>query len=260
MSREDPCGSFVDVLKRCSTFDDLPDDDSDPFCERKICLHRLGPSDIPSSKGDVENRKHEEYLRSKWQCDEAMPETFDPYKLADKLEVALQGQSKSHAEANDQVLEDDESHCENHLSDSGYGSLDLYSEEANTSSESLLSNVSVTESLDSDEQLEGYEDEVNFYTASSASITRVSLDASAEVADVSLSVFRPVTETERNLERNPTPRIRRGSKPPLSRSAFSGVGLPRPMDGSQGQRSCETLSGYPQAPRYFPSPGKLRKG
>ncbi|KAI1099081.1 hypothetical protein F4804DRAFT_322904 [Jackrogersella minutella] len=228
-----------------------------PLPEHKVFLHQCRPSNKALSKKDIKVMKYEEYLRSKWECSEAMPEAFDP----ENLEVIRQARFKPHAKNEDiaQVNElqsgDDELRELNtgiecreyeHVPD------DICSEEENSSSESVATDFSITESLDSDEQLEEYETEAIINIASSENITRVSCCTET----ITTVIRRPVAEP---VERKPTPRIKTGSKPPLSRSAFAGAGLPSPKDGSPGQRPTTTLRGYPKAPKYFPYKKKSRK-
>ncbi|KAI1086111.1 hypothetical protein F5B19DRAFT_192531 [Rostrohypoxylon terebratum] len=62
----------------------------DPFAERKIFLRQCKPSSKAFSKKDIEFRKYEDYLRSKYDCSEPIPAGFDP----ETLEAIFQAQRK----------------------------------------------------------------------------------------------------------------------------------------------------------------------
>ncbi|KAI1137754.1 hypothetical protein F5Y05DRAFT_386239 [Hypoxylon sp. FL0543] len=240
----------IDVFKSCATFSELPNE-SGPLSERKIVLHRTNPSEEPLSKRDLEFRKYEEYLRLKWGGDEAMPADFDPHKL----EAAFKARYKSRMENKDAVRAATEFLVENELSKPNtnvqYQEQEyLYSEQANASSESLFTDVSAAERSYMDEQFDDYENETIVEIASPASKPRVTRTPDSGTDIVSMSA---------SIERIPTPRIRAGSRPPLSRSAFSGSGLPSPRDGFPGRRPGETLREYPRAPKYFPFKSKVAK-
>ncbi|KAI0107423.1 hypothetical protein F4776DRAFT_645172 [Hypoxylon sp. NC0597] len=119
----------------------------------------------------------------------------------------------------------------------------LYSSEnLNASSEFLVSDISVTESLDSDERLEEYENEVIIDVASATNITHV-------ISSDPTIIRRSTTAL---IERIPTSRIKAGSRPPLSRSAYSSDAVPKLRDEYSWKRPSITLSNYPPAPDYFP--------
>ncbi|KAI2635859.1 hypothetical protein GGS26DRAFT_514877 [Hypomontagnella submonticulosa] len=250
MSETSP-DAILSVLKKCKNFNDLPDD-SDPFAERKISLHQPGLSNIVLSEGDAEEAKYQEYLRSRWPISEAIPAEFDP----DELEASWKRQFGPRVENDPNLgdsklslqLADYDSDAVEIIFDQVSSLSNMDPQEANGSSESLCTDGSVTESLDSDEELEGYESEVAVQRAASAKMVRVSI---CNIPQASAAVMcQPSTETI--IERKPTPRIRTGSKPPLSRSALSCAGLPSPKEGYQGKGPSMTLKGYPQAPKYFP--------
>ncbi|KAI1412018.1 hypothetical protein F5Y13DRAFT_190701 [Hypoxylon sp. FL1857] len=240
----------IDIFKSCANFSELPDDDN-PWSECKISLKQTEPSKNSLSKRDIEMRKYEEYLRLKWGGAEAMPEDFDP----DKLEDVFQARMKYREERKDAVRiateclsggKVSELDTSNTLAQAQeYGSIDSHPAEAKASSESLFKRVSVTESLDTDEQLEGYESEATINAASTAIISRVTGTPDSFTTVIHCPIESPT-------ERAPTPRIRSGSKPPLSRSAFSLDGLPIPSDGHPRKRPSDTLRDYPRAPQYFP--------
>ncbi|KAI2469106.1 hypothetical protein F4781DRAFT_395828 [Annulohypoxylon bovei var. microspora] len=242
--------NLSEILKKYNSFNELPD--PNPLPEHKIFLRQCKPSHKAFSKWDIEARNHEEYLRSNYDCSEVMLAGFDP----EKLEPVLQARFKPNTEIRDITTDDSELYLEDELCEvkidvenQEYEDIpnDVYSKEVNYSSESLT-DVSVAGSLDFDE----YESEAIVDVASAEKFTRVSCGTES----ITTVIRRSVTGS---IGRRPTPRIRIGSKPPLSRSAFAGAGLPSPKDGTPGQRAGATLRGYPKAPKYFPFKSKVRK-
>ncbi|KAI1210143.1 uncharacterized protein F4807DRAFT_423953 [Annulohypoxylon truncatum] len=243
--------NLYEIMKKCNNFNELPDPDPQP--ERKIFLQQCKPSSKSFSKRDIKARNYENYLRFEYGCSEAIPGEFDP----EKLEAVLQAKLKLNTENRDLTTTDSELHRrDEELSEldttNEYQEFEnilniIYSEEINVSSGSL-SDISVTESLDSDEQLDEYENEAIVTVASAEKFTR----ASPEIGPMATVIRRSAPEP---IVRKPTPRIRTGSKPPLSRSAFARAGLPSPKDGSP---ATTTLRGYPKAPKYFPYKSKAR--
>ncbi|KAI0835966.1 hypothetical protein F5Y06DRAFT_114656 [Hypoxylon sp. FL0890] len=248
---EDP----IDTFQGCTAFSELPDDD-DPWADRKIFLHRTEPSEKPLSKRDIEIRKREEYLRSKWGGNEAMPASFDP----NRLEAVFQARPKTLRENNNAVRVATEFLSEGEVpgfdtdirsQGQGRGSNDLYREDVNTS-QPLSMDPTAVEPQDLDKILEAYESEPIVHTASAAKTAHVTRTPDSDTNIARHSMSAPI-------ERIPTPRIRAGSRPPLSRSAFSSAGLPSPRDGYPGDRPSATLRDYPRAPKYFPFESKVTK-
>ncbi|KAI1660436.1 hypothetical protein F4813DRAFT_349955 [Daldinia decipiens] len=230
--------------------------------QRKIFWHQLGPSNAGFSEGDIEFMEHEEYLRTKWPCSEAMPESFDP----DTLESSRQAQFKGHNEGtsatensaevlskNDTKLHD--SNAEGQCKVDEQVSYVIHLEEANAYNESVFVDVILPEPLDSGEQLEDYNREVIVKDVSARNILQVSqgsyaMSIAGDICGSEL-VSELIPEPD-PVERKPTPRMGSGSKPPLSRSAYAAVAQPCPKDGYLDKRPCMTLMGYPRAPKYFP--------
>ncbi|KAI0849515.1 hypothetical protein F5Y00DRAFT_269500 [Daldinia vernicosa] len=249
--------TFVE-FPRCNTSNDLPDD-PDMSSQSKITWHQLGPSNAGFSKGDIEFMKHEEYLRMKWPCSEAMPESFDP----DILEAVRQAQFKSHNEdkSTTEIGAGVSSENETELHDSnaeGRCKVDeqvsdvIHLNEANASDESVFVDVTLPEPLDSGEQqLEEYNREAIVKDISARNIPQVSQGTYATSIAGDICGSELVSEPD-PVERGPPPRMGSGSKPPLSRSAYAAVAQPCPKDGYLDKRPCMTLMGYPRAPKYFP--------
>ncbi|KAK6953664.1 hypothetical protein Daesc_005969 [Daldinia eschscholtzii] len=254
--------TFVDFLKRYNTFNDLPDD-LEMTPQGKAHWRQLGPSNAGFSKGDIEFMKIEEYLRMKWPCSEPMPAPFDP----EKLEATRQARAKSYnedksvTEMNAVDSPENEagsygSHVKEQRQIGEHVSDVMYPEEANTSVESLFADVTLPQPPDSGEQLEKYNSKVTIETVSSGSISQVSLNHHVEPMAGDVSYSEPEPELE-PIMREPTPRMGSGSKPPLSRSAFSGAAMPCAKDGYLDKRPTLTLIGYPRPPRYFPFKSKI---
>ncbi|OTA55862.1 hypothetical protein K449DRAFT_468692 [Hypoxylon sp. EC38] len=227
---------------------ELPDDD-DPLFRPKVFLHQPELYLNSQLERDVERIEYEEYLRLKWGCNEAVPEDFDP----DNLEIDSQARLKRLMERQEAVRnainilsmsepESFELNTDVHYQEKCERPNNLYSGKSNASSESVTSSVSVAESLDSDERLQVYENEAVINVASVESLTRmVSPDPTVIRRSMAASI-----------ERIPTPRIRAGSRPPLSRSAYSPTAIPTLRDGYTWKRPSITLKDYPRAPDYFP--------
>ncbi|KAI1773100.1 hypothetical protein F4818DRAFT_443463 [Hypoxylon cercidicola] len=235
-------------LKKVGTFYNVPIPAVAP--KFNVGWNQLGPSlNMPKKEA-----AYEDYLRQKWPCSEAMPEAFDPDKLeairrtwtesrADN-EVVIAYTKAAWAEAHKEAAEaGDDIDAEDPYIDRGKSFF--YSSESNASSASVSTGVSITDSLDSDE-LDGYDSEVTVETASRASIVRVSSRSTPDVAPVTIRSSEP-----KPLEQKLTPRMGIGSRPPLSRSAFSTAGSSQKYECQRRPRS-ETLRNYPRAPGYFP--------
>ncbi|KAI0886637.1 uncharacterized protein GGS22DRAFT_199042 [Annulohypoxylon maeteangense] len=247
MSKAKP-ENLHEILKY-NSFNELPD--PNPLPERKIFLHQSKPSYEASSSHDIKANRYEKRLRFEYGCSEAIPAEFDP----ELLEVDLQARLQLNAENEDLAPVDPEYQSgDDELSELGdnedYQKCEhipnlIYTEELNYSFESL-SDVSVTESLDSDEYLDEYENNAIINVAIVEKITRVSCQTVVTPTVIRHSVPDVIV-------RKPAPRIKTGSKPPLSRSAFAHAGLPSPEDGSAAARR------YPKAPPYFPYQSKVRR-
>ncbi|KAI5863774.1 hypothetical protein GGS23DRAFT_620611 [Durotheca rogersii] len=207
-----PMEHILDLLTKCETFEDLPDDfdlQLDPPGERKVFLNQHAPRG-PLSKIDAPVREYEEYLRSKWSCSEAMPTGFDP----DRLEAARQAQLHPRR-ANEHDLE--------------------------------------RRSVVADPDVSGEA----MYDPDSIDAGQPSWDYENEAAD--LDVDGATAAAPETIERASTPRIKRGSKPPLCRSAFAAAGRPSTKNRGDDQTPSTRLKSYPRAPQYFPFRSKARK-
>lgn len=182
-------------MKSKSRFDQVPDpEDYMPVREAYLLLQsaRKGPT-----RTDLEMRNVEEKLRERWGCDDALPASFDP-DLLERAWVRRRGRGVGEgvrlgmddvvAVAGVLAGEKDENENEN---EDGSG--------------------------DEEEQIER---KLGFVGESFAEEAR-SNNYNDEDDNNNKS-----KKTTNDMERTPTPRIRKGSKPPLSRSAFVEGGVP----------------------------------
>ncbi|CAJ2509273.1 Uu.00g142990.m01.CDS01 [Anthostomella pinea] len=248
-----PLPDLVDLLNLWKPFDELPDD-HDEIPKHQYCLSQ--PSGLTTaSTSDLDIWRYEDYLRQKWACAEAMPESFDPRQLENarksRFKPCMREQATSQSEdglsSGEEEYEDEDDESPEVTPLAQKSNLDtLCPSQKNASTESLCSLVSVTSPLDTDEQLESYEGEVTINEASVENINRMK----TRPRSTTLSVVERVQSDI--PERQPTPRIRSGSKPPLSRSAFANSGLPCLQDGCNGRNSAALPAMYHRGQKYFP--------
>ncbi|KAI1372161.1 hypothetical protein F4677DRAFT_449649 [Hypoxylon crocopeplum] len=217
MSSDD---DVVTIIRRSNSFKDLPND-PDSFPARVIFLQQSMPSEIALSEGDAKIRDYEEYLRSKWPCSEAIPPPFDPDRLETVRQIwrQLQAENVDPAQTDIEVpleemyylygVSDEEQEQEQ---EQEHVSKYIYPETPNPSSESSAGG----------EQLEGYDNETAARMAPAVNITKAGESTTRT--------------TRRPVERQPNPRIKTGSKPPLSRSAFARAGLPYLVESRTGHK------------------------
>ncbi|KAI1757513.1 hypothetical protein F4782DRAFT_525326 [Xylaria castorea] len=192
-------------------------------------------------KSDRDISQYEDYLREKWHCTEAMPDSFDPCKLEAVMKSRFPSKSR-HGESSETpkpisqntTLEDESSHI----------STDIYSCECNAPHDSLFSGPA-NQSLDTDEQLEDDGSEI------AVDNLEILID---DVTSVwSQSNLNTISRDDQTLletsERALTPRIGVGSKPPLSRSAFVEGGV-------FANEGCQCKK---KPPKYFPFQGRVRR-
>ncbi|KAI0148624.1 hypothetical protein GGR57DRAFT_515315 [Xylariaceae sp. FL1272] len=264
----------TNAMKQCKSFRDLPDLDNDFVPAREVFLRNQPPPRQRTHRRDREMNQCEEYLRSKWTCTDAMPDSFDP----DQLEKAFIRGRLGHSRSRDARECRSEQRNTNTM-DKAKGATDDQQDLIATGAESTdlkethpptvndvypsdaesQSSSAISESLDTDEQLEGYESEVSINEASTKNITRVKASTSPITAR-----GRPISKVFEPLERKPTPRIRKGSKPPLSRSAFSGSGVPCLHGTCQGGcngdgKGVVAVGRHAKQPKYFPFKSKVRR-
>ncbi|RYP49482.1 hypothetical protein DL768_004841 [Monosporascus sp. mg162] len=190
------------------------------FDARGKANFRNGSSHAARPPPDYDLRAYERYLRNKWRCSDAMPDSFDPKKLELKRRALVSTRSTEKAHSTTKEPEDPK--AEPPISEETKPSTEPqaplrvpFPASRDGLAESALS---VAKSWDSDEQvLGGYESEA---TASDALAER-----SARTKRRANTFNSSGATTEEPLERKPTPRIRAGSKPPLSKSAYANCGV-----------------------------------
>ncbi|KAI1464853.1 uncharacterized protein F4812DRAFT_142408 [Daldinia caldariorum] len=243
--------------------------------QTKVAWHQLGPTSAGFSKGDIEFMKIEEYLRIKWPCSDPMPAPFDPIKLEAVMQARFKSRNKDKGttginatdspgnEAGPPDLDaEGQSRMDEQVSDV------IYPEEANISVASVFAGVPLPKPIDSGEQFEGYDMEVTLEAASSGNISQVSLSHGVQPMAADMIYLEPEPEPEpepewererelKPVRRGSAPRVGSGSKPPLSRSAFSNAPKPCAKDRYLDKKPCLTLAGYPRPPRYFPFRSKI---
>ncbi|RYP82459.1 hypothetical protein DL770_005572 [Monosporascus sp. CRB-9-2] len=179
-----------------------------------------GLSHVARSPSDYDHQAYERYLRNKWRCSDVMPDSFDPKKLELKRRALFSTRNKEKAHS---ITEEPEAPKagppvseETTPSAEPQAPLGLpFPASRDGLAESALS---VAKSWDSDEQvLDGYESEA---TASDALTER-----GARTRRCANTFSSSGATTGEPLERKPTPRIRAGSKPPLSKSAYANCGV-----------------------------------
>ncbi|RYP10762.1 hypothetical protein DL764_000458 [Monosporascus ibericus] len=198
---------------------------------RNICLRgefdargkaslRDGSSDVARLPLDCDHQAYERYLRNKWGCSDAMPDSFDPKKLELKRKALFS--TRNIEIAHSITKEPQPPKAEPSISEKTKPSVGPqaplgvpFPASRDGLAESVLS---VAKSLDSNEQvLDRYESEA---TASDA-LT----EGSARMRRRANTFSSSGATIEEPLERKPTPRIRAGSKPPLSKSAYANCGV-----------------------------------
>ncbi|KAI0534001.1 hypothetical protein GGR58DRAFT_505784 [Xylaria digitata] len=254
------------ALKRGTEFDNPGLDNYTPV--REIYLQK-NMEDSPTKrppKADRDMYQFEDYLRNKWGCTDAMPDPFDPEKLDAVLRSRfparrknryerLRETGKSIVETQDHdliaapresqgtPLEDAYTRSPNSIYPCGYN---VSTESPSTkSSHGFLDTCErdghVSEVLTSDDETSENITPVRARSGSNASSRR----------------GRTMSETQ---ERQSTPRIRAGSKPPLSRSAFVEGGVPCLDEQCQGAyKHGVIVKGHSQPPPYFPFANRRRR-
>ncbi|KAI2631200.1 hypothetical protein GGS21DRAFT_491825 [Xylaria nigripes] len=185
--------------------------------------HFQKPSLETAKKHSMESEKQrlrrDEYLRSKWGCTDDMPDSFDPAKLEAALKKRYPGLRRPSVSKREEEVAKDESTC-------------------------------VCACANADQESEG-EILDNEASESEAEVDIVT-EKIAELLVRKPAICRRQHVPEM-LERAPTPRIRAGSKPPLSPSAFVDGGVPclDPRCGGKCKRSVKSKK-HVKAPKYFP--------
>ncbi|RYP68916.1 hypothetical protein DL769_005392 [Monosporascus sp. CRB-8-3] len=198
---------------------------------------RNGSSHVARPPPDCDQEAYERYLRNKWRCSDAMPDSFDPKKLELKRRALFSTRNKE--KAHSVTKEPEARKAQLPISEETKLSADPQAPHGlpfPASRAGLAESVlSVTKSLDPDEQvLDGYE--------SDATASDTLTERSPSTRRRANTFSSPGAVTEEPVERKPTPRIRTGSKPPLSKSAYANCGV-----------SCADANCTVKARRFFPT-------
>ncbi|RYO97533.1 hypothetical protein DL765_011134 [Monosporascus sp. GIB2] len=179
-----------------------------------------GSSHVARPPPDCDHQAFERYLRNKWRCSDAMSDIFDPEKLELKRRAlfSTQNKEKAHSLTKEPAVPE----AEPPISEETKPPADPqtppsipFPASRDGLAESLLS---AAKSLDSDEQvLDGDESE--------ATASDILTERSIRTRQRANTFSSSGAATEEPFERKPTPRIRAGSKPPLSKSAYATCGI-----------------------------------
>lgn len=266
---------LTDYLMRFEDYNDLPDD-LDIENEPSV-TYEIGQTATPPPRSDLV--AYECYLREKWHCSDTIPGEFDPDELERKRQALLKssllpspaGQETDALgdSTNDEPqpesssnMDEDDYEPTTAVNPSGWLTVPFPTYE-NSSAESI---VSITESLDT----EGfYDDDVTVGEAQEQRMSRVFMRPRANAVSSSaptspVESLPPPPLPAKSAERQPSNRrIRRGSRPPLSKSAFSNVNC----CGAQcTDANCRmgvrrsSVAASPKAPRYFPFRSRMLAG
>ena len=212
----------------------------------------------------------EKYLRGKWEASDLFPEGFDPEKLEKKLQAQLPSRSKSRTpevnkalpkvvrEERKPSLADDvkgkDGKVTADLLDSQEGPYRVPFPEFPGGNGVEEAAFQAAASVDVDETRKLHEDGPGPAEGPMGGSFYQRLRANAIEAGV-LAPDDAVGPEIADVERRPTPRIRTGSKPPLSKSAYANS-CPDP--------DCDSGAAQPitraKAPNYFPYNSRMRKG
>lgn len=211
-------------------------------------------------RADREMSKYEDYLRNKWGCNDAIPDSFDPDKLDAALKSARSRQqlsTKTHEHARPRQPENEaprkELQAKHQDEPSSSFPVDAPSSFAEGSSHSDYS-CRCNASTHADEQDTNYDSEASISHNEHATEENTPQARGRSRSNAISRHRRTPSETK---ERPPTPRIRSGSKPPLSRSAFVAGGVPCEDERCQGQCKREAHK-RAKAPAYFPFKSRAR--
>ncbi|KAI0965877.1 hypothetical protein F4678DRAFT_484705 [Xylaria arbuscula] len=217
-------------------------------------------------KTDRDMYEREDYLRNKWGCNDAIPDPFDPDKLDASFRAKFsmrnrqKEQSETRKKTQELIIQPETNIPATAAPESQKISLDdatplsssgIRSFRCNASSESIFT-TSANQSLDNNEQILAYESE-----ASASDYETTTENMTQERGRSMANVSRRGRATSDAKEGPSTPRIRAGSKPPLSRSAYVDGGVPCEDERCRGD--CKQGRGHGKPPVYFPFKSRVRK-
>ncbi len=236
-------------LKHFDNHDDLPPSKFDAEGGSRAIYHGSSCSLTPPPSYDVS--AYECYLRDKWKCSDIMPEGFDPDKLEKKRRALLRSRGDGGVPDVGREPQHLQEEASNGMGDESvvYPPGVLYVPSPPCRNHSVASVVSTTtEPLDTDEEPEDYESD------GIINETRIERLPSARRRSNAVSGSSATSAVADPVERQPTPRIKAGSKPPLSKSAYANC-CASSIDcncDARGRRARSGSVSRPRAPRYFP--------
>lgn len=280
---------LTDYLKRFDTYADLPEDFD---VENNRPNYRYEPGRAATPPPGCDLRVYERYLRKKWLCPEAMPEVFDPNRLEDRIRASRpsrRGQRETPITSNEQQQPlaaggsssevEGEGVDEPTLVDSRKPLPSVPSLPTSTSQSNGRSADSVVSiAVEADEQQRArYESDgtkktpyaryradaiVSSSSSSSSGSSSSSSAARAPTAAAAVTTTTTATATRDVIDRQPTPRIKTGSKPPLSKSAYANASssYADPSCDARGRRPSLSSTVRPRAPKYFPFRSQMVAG
>ena len=267
---------LVNYLKRYEDFSQLPDDSgaagSESFAGGRRPSARAMKEPPPGCPIEV----WEKYLRGKWDASDLFPEGFDPQKLEKKRLAQLPSHggkasapdvNKAHPkivrEKEQPLTADDVDRKDEQAAAGSADSLGPYSDpfpkypDGHASAEAATQVSARADVIGKQERHEGGMTPAeapagpSFYQRLRANAIEAGVLPPEDAAGT-----EPATTA---VQRCPTPRIRTGSKPPLSKSAYANS-CPDPDCGGGARRGSSDSISRVKAPTYFPFQSRMRKG
>ncbi|KAI0814265.1 hypothetical protein GGR55DRAFT_701939 [Xylaria sp. FL0064] len=185
---------------------------------------------------DREKYKYEDYLRDKWGCNDAIPDSFDPYKLDASYKARLSTNNKQ--ERSSGTVKETDALMRAAVAEFGAMSLQdpsFPSPDAISSGECNASRKSISVELGRG-PLETHERTIGYESQEPVADGGIHRKNAAQVRGGSHSNTSSRGRTRSEIpEGSSTPRIRAGSRPPLSRSAYVAEGLCCRRNNVRGQ-------------------------
>ncbi|KAI1171691.1 hypothetical protein F4777DRAFT_593645 [Nemania sp. FL0916] len=250
------------MSKRDRTIDKSDKDAYTPVRETFLRKHMQDSVNRPPPKNDRDMYKYEEYLRNKHpECNDIMPESFDPHKLEAARKARVQGKRPQQRPGKTELAVATQGHESPTIAEPQYSPLErmsaLISDHSFERRHTAPCVSSPTGPGNESGLHEHPESQENKILASSSE----PLGQPRRRPPPKLTI-NPTHRHGMVIEQPPpTPRILTGSRPPLSASAYYEGGVPCLDDECQGScRQCAVVKkGRPRAPSYFPFKSRAGK-